>query len=250
MKKSKDLWEHILAYPSFNLRFSFVVVVILLLFSGIAYFLYPTFSTVSDKLTFLNLIVQGATLILAIFAAYYALRQLVETRFIGLDQSAMADLKNMQYFSAIKKWKEAFYIKPEARIFSNLAESFLLLGDLDMFDQHMKMLGRGGLTQINILQETSDQLAVLYLKCVRYLLVENLGEAKEILKQLVKIGKDKDTLIRFRWDFSDIQSCEGYRNLTGDSKIISNNLFVYLQRSMSARRKQEFESGTFSSVAD
>lgn len=80
-KVRKNFWEKFFLYPSFNVRFGFTLFFIISIFIIITYYVLrvPIINNVSDKIVTLDLIIQSATLVLGIFAVYYALRQLVET---------------------------------------------------------------------------------------------------------------------------------------------------------------------------
>ena len=249
MKNKKGFWENVFLYPSFNLRFFSVVFLILFIFLFMVRLVVPLIGNFSDKISVLSLFTSLVTLVLGILAAYYALRQLVEARFTGLDEGGLQELKNKRYFRAIRKWKEAFYIRPDSGVFCNLAEAYLLIADFDSFDQHLKNLSAGALIQPTMFQEESDRLIILYLEIVRQLLVENLGEAKKKLTNLVKLCLGaKLVLNNFGWDFRDLTSSDTFNNLpTGESKIILNNLILYLQKKISPLRKKEFDEGNFAS---
>jgi len=247
-KTEKGFWEHLYRYPSFNVRFISVlitVVLVFIVFTYLALFEFPIVSNVPEQIALLNLVIQGATLVLGIFAAYYALRQLVETRFTGLDQAGMQELKRHNYYRAVEKWKEAFYIKPEIHVFTNMCESLLLAGDYYNFDLYIGMSRKK-----NFLKgmEISDQQIIAYLNSIRHLLVENQGEAKKNIRELVGLVK-KEGLNSFHWDFADIQTCLSYMNLQGDCKVMAENLILYLAGNMQPARKVEFQDGDFASQA-
>ena len=250
MKKIKNgFWEKIFTYPSFNLRFIFTSGAVLIIVLTLACFIIFRSNLIhgtSEYIAFLGLVIQGATLLLAIFAAYYALRQLVETRFNSLDELGMRELKNKHYFRAFDKWKEAFYIRPEASVFCNLCESLLLLGDYNTFDEYMMLSKRTGLFKKEIFQEISDQIILLYLNSIRHLLVKNQGETEKCLSELVDLVK-KDGLSSFQWDFLDLQTSLKYQDLSGECKNIAENLISYLSSTMHPNRRQDFESKNFSS---
>lgn len=248
-KINKSLWEKFSIYPSFRMRFWLLVAILLVIFfSGVYFSLYQLnfVDNPSDTLSLLNLYVQGATFLLAIVATYYALRQLVETRFNSLDSSAMEELKRKHYTRAINKWKEAFYIRPDVNVFANLCESFLLVGDYDIFDRFLKLIDRKPFFKKKIIQEDSDKLIFLFLKSVRHLLVKNQGAAETSIKEIVSLVTKDETRGPLRWDFLDLQTAESYLNLSGECKDIAENLITYLSQEMSATRKIEFEAGKFS----
>ncbi len=252
MKKvAKNFWEKILPYPSFNKRFQTVLIGILVILSVITYiiFLATKPSDLSEKVAILNLMIQAATLLLGIFAAYYALRQLVETRFISLDEAAAQALHRHHYVHAGKKWVEAFYIRPDPRIFTNLCEALLLTGDYEKFDQYMYMSEKTDSLSKDIFHESSDKIILLYLKITRHLLVKNQGEAENYIRELILLVT-AEGLVGLEWNFMDLQVSEKYQNLTGECKDILDNLITYLTKVIIPARKLEFESGLFATRAE
>ncbi len=250
-KKRKGFWEKIFLYPSFNKRFwctvIFIIGILLVILLTIIFKLKLIVGT-SDLISVFNLFIQTATLFLGVFAAYYALRQLVETRFNVLDETAMQELKRTHYSRAFEKWEEAFYIKPESDIYNNMCESLLLANDFNAFDQCIKISQGNSLINDKIFQEFSDKILIIYLKTIRHLLVENLGEAKKYIRELFLITKDKE-IPRLNWDFNDLLSSKVYLDLNPDTetKKITDNLILYLKNSMQPLRKQDFEKGVFAS---
>lgn len=249
-KVKKDFWEQLFKYPSFNHRFGFTVGLILVFFIAItiAIFKLKIVSEISDQISILNLIVQLAVLVLGILAAYYALRQLVETRFINLDEAAMQELKRNHYSRAVEKWREAFYIRPEAAVFINMCEGLLLVGDYDTFDQYIRMSESSGFMNKEIIQESSDQIILMYLRAIRHLLVKNQGEAEKHTASLITLVQS-DKLLGFQWDFLDLQRSPAYQDLSGECKNISENLISYLSRTIQPTRRTEFESGKYATQA-
>lgn len=245
-KVKKDFWERLFKYLSFNTRFGFTVGLILLIFAIITFSIFKLkiVEGVSDQIATLNLIVQLALLVLGILAAYYALRQLVETRFINLDEAGMRELKRNHYSRAFEKWREAFYIRPEATVFTNMCEPLLLIGDYDTFDQYARMSESSDFLNKRIIQELSDQIILLYLKAIRHLLVKNQGEAEKHIFDLVKLAND-DGLSGFQWDFLDLQRSPAYQDLSGECKNIAENLIAYLSKTIQPTRKTDFESGNY-----
>ncbi len=249
-KIKKDFWEQLFKYPSFNARFGFTVGLILFIFVIITFSIFKLkfIEGITDQIAALNLIVQLALLVLGILAAYYALRQLVETRFINLDEAGMQELKRNHYSRAFEKWREAFYIKPDANVFTNMCESLLLIGDYDTFDQYARMSGSSDFLNKRIIQESSDKIILLYLKAVRHLLVKNQGEAEKHISDLVELVNE-DGLSGFQWDFLDLQRSPAYQDLSGECKNIAENLIAYLSKIIQPTRKTDFESGNYATQA-
>ncbi|MES2224093.1 MAG: hypothetical protein V4469_04145 [Patescibacteria group bacterium] len=252
-KVKKDLWEELFGYPSFNTRFWATIILGLFIFVIIGWLLlFETgiIVTVNDQLSVLNLLVQGATLFLAVFAAYFGLRQLVETRFISLDEAGLSEMRSNHYLKAFHKWKEAFYIRPDPTVFSNLCEALLFIGDFETFDDYIQMSQNQPKLKKNIFQETSDQILLFYLKSIRHLLVKNQGEAEKNISELVKLVVSENGLLGFQWEFADLRGSMLYIELTGECKEIAENLVSYLSKSMTPNRKIQFEKGDFSTKAD
>ncbi|KKQ54707.1 MAG: hypothetical protein US83_C0004G0030 [Candidatus Falkowbacteria bacterium GW2011_GWC2_38_22] len=249
-KIKKNFWEKIFNYPSFNRRFWFALILVLLIFCIILSILLfiNKINETSNQIAIINLIIQSATLVLGICATYYALRQLVETRFTGLDEAGMREIKRGHYSRAFEKWREAFYIRPEAGVFTNLCESLLLIGDYDNFDQYIQ-ISQDDRFKKKIFQESSDQITLLYLRAVRHLLVKNQGEAEVQITEIIKITKD-NSLLGFGWDFMDLRSSIAYQNVNGECKNIAENLISYLSKTILPNRKKDFEQGNFSSQAN
>ena len=245
-KVKKDIWEEIFVYPSFNIRFKFAI------FSGVLVFILITFlifklaivTEVGHQIAILNLIIQIATLFLGVFAAFYALRQLVETRFASLDQNGLNLLRDKRYARAYGKWKEAFYIRPEAGIFLNMCEALLLYGDYETFDLHIKKFERKSIFKKEIFTEESDNIILLYLRTIRYLFIKNQGKAEEHIKGLLNLVGEKDFSVG-QWDFIDSQTSSTYQDLTGECKDIVDNLISFLRKDMTSDQLSNFKKGNF-----
>lgn len=248
-KVKKTFWEQLFKYPSFNVRFWFTIIFVVCIFCFLIYLLFVKLQiakNTADQIALINLIIQFATLTLGIFAAYYALRQLIETRFTGLDEAGMQELKHSHYSRAFEKWREAFYIRPDASVFTNMCETLLLLGDYDTFDQLIKTSYSMGFFNKEIFTESSDKIVLLYLKAVRHLLVKNQGEAEKNISNIILLAKD-DGLFGFHWDFLDLQRSPVFQDLSGECRDIAVNLISYLSKNMQSNRKKDFELGNFAS---
>lgn len=246
-KAKKDFWEEMFEFPSFNIRFGYTLLFVSLVFlilGWIVLFKLELVSGSSDHIAVVNLLVQLATLVLGVFATYYALRQLVETRFNGLDESGMQELRRNHYSRAFEKWREAFYIKPDAVVFTNMCEALLLLGDYEKFDQYVRMSEKTSFQKKGILTEPSDRITLRYLRVARSLLEENQGEAKKHINEIVALVKEHK-LIGFAWDFIDIQQSINYQTLEGDCRTIFDNLISYLSKKMPSSIIEKFEEGQY-----
>lgn len=248
-KVRKNFWEKFFIYPSFKMRFLVTLVVILVAFFLLSVILITNNEIVTDASSLfavVYIIIQLATLVFGIIAAYYALRQLVETRFINLDEAAANEMQRSHYSRAFEKWKEAFYIRPEAGVFTNMSEALLIIGDFDNFDQFMQMSQSASFLRKNIFQETSDQIILYYLRTMRHLFVKNQGEAEKHIKSIVAIVK-KEGLSGLNWNFMDLERSPAYQDLGGECRKIAENVVLYLSKNIQAARKKEFEHGNYAS---
>ncbi|MDD3007108.1 MAG: hypothetical protein PHX30_06045 [Candidatus Pacebacteria bacterium] len=250
-KINKGFWERFFIYPSFNIRFWFTAIIALFLIVGISFYLIfvrKICQNISDQISLLNLIVQSVTFVFGILAAYYALRQLIETRFTKLDEAAMQELKRNHYLRAFEKWREAFYIRPETEVFMCMCEALLLAGDFENFDQYIEKAWKTDPLYKNIIREESDEVLLLYLIATRYLLVKNQGKAENEIKKIVVVVKEKG-LLGFSWDFMDLRGSPVYQDLNGECRDIAENLVSYLSKNMpmQPKRKIDFEKGLFAS---
>lgn len=246
-KVDKGFWEVIFKNPSFNIRFGCTLSLVLLVFALVGGFVLrktTLIDGVGNQIEFINLLIQTATLVLGIFAAYYALRQLVETRFTGLDEAAMQEHRRQRYNRAFNKWREAFYIRPESSVFTNLCESLLLFGDYETFDKYMTLLDEDSSLQKNILEENSDKIILLHLKSIRNLLVKNQGEAEKHIAEIISVVQDGG-FPNLDWDFLDLSRSQKFLDLNGECKKIAENLIMYLKKEFTPEQKAIFESGDY-----
>lgn len=245
--KKKSLWELMFKYPSLNSRFYITLAVVFVVAGAIYYVIYKngsSLNTFEEHVAFLNLLVQALILILGIFGAYYALRQLVETRFTGLDQAGMSQMKNKKYTRAYEKWKEAFYIKPEVVVLKNLCEAALLSGDMITFDHFINLSHDKALTSRKMIIERDDEITFLFLLAIRHLLVKNQGEAEKHIAKLLELLDGKET-IKLDWDFSDLQSSTLFLDLIGECKKIAENLIAILKNELSEEQREYFIQGDY-----
>lgn len=247
-KIKENMWEKFFIYPSFSTRFTLTLSVIIVIISIIVTVLLSLtnlFPSLQDKLALLNLTVQVSTFVLGIFAAYYALRQLVETRYTGLDQAGMQELQRKNYSRAILNWKEASYIRPEAAVFLNLFETLLLIGDFEQFDDYMKRFETPLLIEKNIFAEMSDDVTLMFLKAIRHLMVKNQGEAERYISSIVEVVS-KETNFILSWNFRDLRGAKLFQDLGGECRVMAENLISYLSYQLPQGIKNKFESGNFS----
>lgn len=244
-KRKKGLFEKIFTYPSFSLRFG-VSIGILLFFSLLAVILIiPRITTWANRFSALNLLLQGITLIFGIVAAFFALKQLTESRYSKLEEMGGKDLRAGRYFSALSNWREALFIKPTSAVLLNLMEAYLISEELKDFDEMLGYLEKKKSFQQKTIKEPKDYLIYCYLKVFRSLFIENMGAAKDCLKEMLDFTAEKEFKQNIGWSFDDVKKCVLYKQLTGDHKKVADNLIYYLERRLTTEDEKLFKSGNY-----
>ena len=184
---------------------------------------------------------QMLTLIFAIFIGYFAFLQVVESRFEKLKEQGYRSLKQKSYRRAREYYEQAHLINPkDFSVLSDLTELYLIIQDNVGFQNKIRLLER---TVI----ETREKIVLFYLRTTRFLLLQDLGNAKSELNELLKFLKESpEFLTHFSWNFDDIRACPSYKNLKGDPKLILDNLIAYLQKQLQDAQKRAFENGDVS----
>ena len=237
-KPIKDLYKDFVSRtPIIRRYWSFVLIFCVILL--VTYLLVFKYSPKSEIEIYLNVISPVATLVFAIFIGYFAFLQLVESRMTTLKQEGFNYLKQKGYARAVKIYEQVASI--DVKNFYNMAELleiYLFQKDFTKFDEKISLLRK------NTLDER-DSLILFYLKISRYLLKENLLEAKEEINKLIIFSKKNPRFFNI-WDFSDMRSSATYTNLSdGEVKKILDNLIQYLSASMSPENKTKFENGNY-----
>jgi len=250
MQYKKNFWEKFFLYPAFNYRFWTLIISLILLsilFIGIV-IKYFKFENINETLSFINIVVQADIFLLGVITAYYAFSQILENRLDKIKQIAFEYLKNKDYEKAIDAFKEAIYIKLNFDSFADLLELFLITKSYSEFDETIQNFDKAKLLS-KIISNDREKIIFLYLQTTRYLLTENIGNAKHYLGKLINLVTQKNlTLERgfLIWNFSDLQQSEAYTNLKGESKKILDNLIRYLTDSMNFEERKSFEEGNYS----
>ena len=127
---------------------------------------------------------------------------------------------------------------------ANLAEIYILFKNPDSDEQihHLQSLTR----------EDQECLIVYYLKIIGFLLEEENGKAKKVIKEMLKFILEKPTSHeKFYWRFDELKSSPRYVNLTasGEARKIITNLINFLSRRMNDTQKARFESGEYASLS-
>lgn len=248
MKTKKSLIEKVFIYPSFNLRFWLSVAVLIVVFAIITKLALAFATNKDDIYQTLNLIIQVAMLVAGVIAAYFALRQLTESRYLNLTELGMQYLRRNPpgYSKSIQVWKEALYIQAEPNTFLNLAEVLVISEQFSDFDQYVSYVEKNSSFQHRVLQESSDYLIFYYLQAIRQLIVKNMGEAETKTKQLVAWVKSENLTQRVNWQFVDFTRSESYqKKLIGDHKTMTDNIIKYLSRELTPEQISKFESGNY-----
>ncbi len=244
-KRKKSLFERIFKYPTFSFRFWFSSSSLIVIALIALLVIIPKISTWDNRLTALSLAFQCIALIFGIIATFFALTQLTESRFSKLEEIGLSHLKNMRYFNAISSWKEALYIKRNSTVFFNLAEAFLIAGQIQDFDEIISCLEKKKSFQKNVLEEPRDYMIFYYLRVFRALMVENMGVAKNYLNEMVDFVKKENFQSTVGWTFDDITRCEYYKKMVGDHKVVADNLIKYLDRKLVIQDRAIFESNDY-----
>ena len=202
--------------------------------SGIIVYLYTENTT-----TNLMLLTQVLTLIFAIFVGYFAFQQVSENRLDRLKEQGHLHLRRLEYLRAIKSFEEAFLASPKNfNILANLQECYIIVQDTKNFNEKKELIEK-------IIIEDREKIIFYYLKSTDYLIKQDLGKAKEELAECIKFIGSSNLLLLSGWNFSDITKSDSYKNLSGESKKILDNLISYLQGILSGNEKKEFESGNY-----
>ena len=244
-ERKRSILEKIFVYPSFSLRFWVYSIILFVLICVPTLLIIPKISNWSNRLSGINIAIQGMTLIFAVVATYFALKQLTESRFTKLEEIGMRNLQSKKYFLAIKNWREALYIKPDSSVFFNLMETLLTAQQLKEFDELVGYLEKSKSFQQSIMLEPQDYIIFCYLKVYRNLIVENMGVSKGYLKEMTSFIQDNKIQINIGWNFNDIKDGGPYKKLTGDHKTVVDNLIKYLSGQLSPEEKNKFESNNY-----
>lgn len=244
-KRKKGIFERIFTYPSFNLRFSISLLIVLFFSSAAVITVIIKTSAWQNRLTCFSLLLQGATLVFGVVATYFALQQLTESRQSKLEEVGGKDLRGERYFNAMSSWRDALYIKPTSSIFLNLMEVYIIAEELKDFDELAKYLKKRKSFQRKTITEPKDYIILCYLQIFRGLIVENMGVAKEHLIEMVSFIKKEEFKASLGWNFNDIKKSPPYLRLTGDHKITADNLILYLSKRMTLKDNAKFEAGDY-----
>ena len=231
-KKWKEFFNRttlIKKYWKFVISFSVIAVM-----SGSIIYLYT--ENITNNLM---LLVQALTLIFAIFVGYFAFQQVSEARLDKLIEQGLENFQEGHYLRAIHSYEEAFRISPKNfSVLSNLQECYLLNKDDKSFNEKDKILEE-------ILIEDGEKIIYYYLRSAKYILREDLGNAKKRIKECVNFINNSEISFPIRWSFQELRKSKLYENLQGESKSIMDNFINYLQGVLNADLKDAFEEGNY-----
>lgn len=203
--------------------------------------------TSQENMAMISLMVQIATLIVALAGVFYALRQLVESRRINLDSLASADVSRADYSKAFTKWKEVFYIRPDTETFLCMSEVLIFLEDNTRFAEYIDSVRSR--SESNMFSDPKDWILFLYLRAAHNLINENLGVARECVKEIIDFNKAEAVqVLPIRgWSFGEIRSYLARRKapIEGDCGKVLKNLLSYLEGTLSIVDREQFESGNY-----
>lgn len=174
-------------------------------------------------------------LVFATFTGYFAFAQLQLSRFDKLKDEAYRYMKDGKHYRARNLYEEAYSIKNnDFTTTSNLAEIYLILKDLESFN---KIEGR---LRKMCLEDTEKAISS-YLSIVRFLIKEDIGEAKKPLKELFKIINARPKSFDYGfWDYSDFKKTDTYKSISGESKEIIDNLIKIGEQKVSNEEREMF----------
>lgn len=252
MKKS--FWEFIFLAPSFSQRFWWTVLLLIFIFF-IATVLLIKMEGVENPfsergVSLIGLMIQAGALVLGIFAAHYGLRQLGESRYSNLDNSAQEYLDNGKYSKAYDKWKEAFYIRPEPGMFLNMGEMLVFVRDYVRFDELFIKNSFEKYFPGEI--DADEKLVELYLIASRHLLEKNLGEGEKVIKKMIEISADSKTPVIpvSIWDFNYMRAMLAKQNpqLSGECRVLIENMISFLEGTLLGEPLDKFIGGEYAVV--
>ncbi len=175
-----------------------------------------------------------SALLFAIFVGYYAFLQVMEGKLDKYKEIAYAHLKEREYNKARQYYEKAYAVDPkDESVIVNLTELYLILNDFKKFDLKIKLIKSNGFL------ESSDEIIYSYLKAAKYLLKQELGEAKKVIKDMVT--KTKGESWSKIWNFHDIKDSETFKRLDGESKTIFSELIEYIQDATGVEKRKAFE---------
>lgn len=223
------------------IRDYWIFVVIFTCVSAILYFvLFKWFIETEHIELYLSTLNTILGLIFAIFVGYFAFLQVVESRVDRIILEADELVDRGQLKRAILKYEEVLKMcKDNFGANSNLAELYLI-EEKDEFSGQMELLE-------SILTEPREFLVYYYLKAANFLLKQELGEAKKIVKKIVDFVNNEPTaLSKFNWRFHELKDSKIYKELPkGEAKKIMDNLIEYLLKALSDSNRISFESGNY-----
>lgn len=220
-------------YWLFSLVFSLLAI--------IAYIVVLKYSPPDKVDIYTGVVSNSLTLIFAIFVGYFAFSAVTESRLDKFVEQANDYIAAKDYQRAIQQYEEAQKINSkQPSVLMNLLEAYLITKNVLKFDDIYPLLDK-------IALDGKEKLISFYLQAVRYLLTQNMEQAKEKLGNCIQyINSNPDSLARLAWNFTDIKNGY-YKQLEkdADSKIIMDNFIKYLSKGLSPEEKTMFENGNF-----
>lgn len=219
-------------YWQFSIIFAVVGVIVYLL----VFWLSPE-STIDVAINVTN---TSLTLVFAIFVGYYAFMQVAENRVEKYKEEVQLHIHNRDYIRAALICEKVYKINPkDFWALSNLLEIRLITGEDEWFLAHIEELH-------DTVKEHWEQVAYYYLKIIRDLFKQHISETQASIKLLLEyIRKNPDSLERNKWAYRDVKMCDCFKQLTGDSKKIIENVIRYLERGMNDDEKKYFSDGDY-----
>lgn len=189
---------------------------------------------------YLTVVGASATLVFAIYVGYLSFRQVAESRAEKLIEIARTYRAQELFGRAREALESAHSASPTNQVvLSDLLELLLIQGDYDRFDSHIPRLS-------DLAVEAHERVHPHMLTAMRYLLVQDLGRARDALLAAVKPMRTcRSKGHTSGWSFSDIHHAESYKKLSGDFRKIFDNLELYFSSRLPEDKITRFEGGEF-----
>lgn len=212
-------------------------VVPLLLVTTIAYILVGIYAR--NEIAF-GLVGQMSGLILAVFVGFIAFSEFGESKFDKLKEAGNASLPRDELSTAMLYFEEAHAIKPkEVNVLGNLLEMYVILGFYDKFDGKIKYYEK------NVIED-ADKLAVHYLRSLRYLFEQRIGDAEQHIALCVNHVKEKPKVRRqFTWRNRELKNSDAFKKLQSSTRKLIDNTFAFLKQELSNEDDEKFKSGNY-----
>lgn len=208
--------------------------------SGIGYALIFYYAPSVNQSMVIGLYNHFVNLTFAIFVGYFAFLQVVENRLDKLREEADRYLIDKRYPRAIDLYEKCLAINSdEFDIWTNMLELYLIDGRYEKFDEKIGIAKKKK-------KYSENEIIYLYLLFAKNTLKEDIGGAKEIIRDILEYIKQQPNVLgQVRWGFEDMRGSDKFNSLGESTKKMYNNLADYLLRKMPPDKKMRFEQGEY-----